>query len=183
MNLATKSSPAGRPVVVVLHGPNLNLLGSREPKVYGHTTLREIDQTLVARGRELGLVVETFQSNHEGALIDRIQQARGQAQGLVINAGGLTHTSVSLRDAIAAVALPTIEVHLSNLYAREDFRHHSFLAPVCLGQIAGLGPMSYRLALEGLATLIQAGASAPSPSNSAKPRSAAASPKKGVSPR
>lgn len=168
-------------MVVVLHGPNLNLLGSREPKVYGHTTLREIDQTLVDRGRELGLVVEPFQSNHEGALIDRIQQARGHAQALIINAGGLTHTSVSLRDAIAALALPTIEVHLSNLYAREEFRHHSFLAPVCLGQIAGLGPMSYRLALDALAALLLAGA--PSPSTPAKPRSAAASPKKGVSSR
>jgi 3-dehydroquinate dehydratase-2 len=170
-------------VVVVLHGPNLNLLGLREPSVYGHTTLQEIDQSLVARGQELGVEVETFQSNHEGALIDRIHQARGQARGVIINAGGLTHTSVSLRDAIAAVALPTIEVHISNLYAREEFRHHSFLAPVCLGQISGLGPMSYRLALDALAALIQAGASLPSPSNSAKPRSAAASPKKGVSPR
>jgi 3-dehydroquinate dehydratase-2 len=145
--------------------------------------LQEIDQSLVARGQELGVEVETFQSNHEGALIDRIHQARGQARGVIINAGGLTHTSVSLRDAIAAVALPTIEVHISNLYAREEFRHHSFLAPVCLGQISGLGPMSYRLALDALAALIQAGASLPSPSNSAKPRSAAASPKKGVSPR
>lgn len=170
-------------MVVVLHGPNLNLLGLREPSVYGHTTLQEIDQSLVARGQELGVEVETFQSNHEGALIDRIHQARGQARGVIINAGGLTHTSVSLRDAIAAVALPTIEVHISNLYAREEFRHHSFLAPVCLGQISGLGPMSYRLALDALAALIQAGASLPSPSNSAKPRSAAASPKKGVSPR
>lgn len=178
-----KVSPAGQPVVVVLHGPNLNLLGSREPKVYGHTTLQEIDQGLVARGQELGLEVQTFQSNHEGALIDRIQQARGQAQGLIINAGGLTHTSVSLRDAIAAVALPTIEVHLSNLYARDEFRHHSFLAPVCLGQIAGLGPMSYRLALDALAALLQAGAPTVSPSTPAKPRSAAASPKKGISPR
>ena len=183
MSAESKSSPAARPVVVVLHGPNLNLLGSREPKVYGHTTLQEIDQTLVDHGRELGLEVETFQSNHEGALIDRIQQARGRAQGLIINAGGLTHTSVSLRDALAAVALPTIEVHLSNLYAREEFRHRSFLAPVCLGQIAGLGPMSYRLALDALAALLLAGAPTPSPSTPAKPRSAAASPKKGVSPR
>jgi 3-dehydroquinate dehydratase II len=183
VNVEAKSSPAGQPVVVVLHGPNLNLLGSREPKVYGHTTLQEIDRTLVDRGREMGLVVETFQSNHEGALIDRIQQARGHAQGMIINAGGLTHTSVSLRDAIAAVALPTIEVHLSNLYAREEFRHHSFLAPVCLGQIAGLGPMSYRLALDALAALLLTGAPTPSPSTPAKPRSAAASPKKGVSSR
>jgi len=170
-------------VVVVLHGPNLNLLGSREPKVYGHTTLQEIDRTLVVRGRELGLDVETFQSNHEGALIDRIQQARGQARGLVINAGGLTHTSVSLRDAIAAVALPTVEVHLSNLYAREEFRHRSLLAPVCVGQIAGFGSLSYRLALDALAALLQSDASPTSPSSPAKPRSAAASPKKGVSSR
>jgi 3-dehydroquinate dehydratase II len=174
-------SPVPQPVVVVLHGPNLNLLGTREPHVYGHVTLQEIDRALVVRGQELGLSVETFQSNHEGALIDRVQQARGQAHALVINAGGLTHTSVSLRDAIAAVALPTIEVHLSNLYAREEFRHHSFLAPVCLGQISGLGPMSYRLALDALADLLQAGG--PSPATPAKPGFAAASPKKGVSPR
>lgn len=174
------------PVVVVLHGPNLNLLGSREPDVYGHTTLQEIDDGLQTRGRELGLLVQTFQSNHEGALIDRVQQARGQARGLIINAGGLTHTSVSLRDAIAAAALPTVEVHLSNLHAREEFRHRSLLAPVCLGQIAGLGPLSYRLALEALAYLL-----APKPlgrpvpsrdgdASPAKPRSAVASPKKGT---
>ena len=177
------------PVVVVLHGPNLNLLGSREPGIYGHTTLKEIDDGLKTRGHELGLLVQTFQSNQEGALIDRVQQARGQARGLIINAGGLTHTSVSLRDAIAAVALPTVEVHLSNLAAREEFRHRSLLAPVCLGQIAGLGPVGYRLALEALAHLL-----APSPMRGAapshdvesprtRPPAAVASPKKGASTR
>ncbi|HJX55096.1 MAG TPA: type II 3-dehydroquinate dehydratase [Polyangia bacterium] len=177
------------PVVVVLHGPNLNLLGSREPDIYGHTTLQEIDDGLQARGRELGLLVQTFQSNQEGALIDRVQQARGQASGLIINAGGLTHTSVSLRDAIAAVALPTVEVHLSNLHAREEFRHRSLLAPVCLGQIAGLGPVGYRLALDALAHLLRAGTSGrPAPSRDVesprtKPPSAVASPKKGASTR
>jgi 3-dehydroquinate dehydratase-2 len=174
------------PVVVVLHGPNLNLLGSREPHIYGHTTLREIDDGLRTRGRELGLLVQTFQSNQEGALIDRVQQARGKASGLIINAGGLTHTSVSLRDAIAAVALPTVEVHLSNLHAREEFRHRSLLAPVCLGQIAGLGPVGYRLALDALAHFLAPGPFArQAPSHDvelspAKPRSAVASPKKGA---
>ena len=174
------------PVVVVLHGPNLNLLGSREPGIYGHTTLKEIDDGLKTRGHELGLLVQTFQSNQEGALIDRVQQARGQASGLVINAGGLTHTSVSLRDAVAAVALPTVEVHLSNLAAREEFRHRSLLAPVCLGQIAGLGPVGYRLALEALAhLLLPSPLGRPTPSHDAKPspakpRSAGASPKKGT---
>jgi len=140
-------------VIVVLHGPNLNLLGTREPQVYGRTTLAEIDADLRTRGAELGVNVETFQSNHEGVLVDRIQKTQGQAAGLIINAGGLTHTSVSLRDAIAAVRVPTVEVHLSNLHAREEFRHRSLLGPVCLGQIAGLGAIGYRLALEALAEL------------------------------
>jgi len=142
------------PVIVVVHGPNLNLLGTREPHIYGKTTLAEIDRDLAARGAELGLAIETFQSNHEGSLVDRIQQAHGKAAGLIINAGGLTHTSVALRDAVAAVKVPTIEVHLSNLYAREEFRHQSLMAPVCLGQIAGLGAIGYLLALVALARVV-----------------------------
>jgi 3-dehydroquinate dehydratase-2 len=133
----------------------LNLIGTREPHIYGPSTLREIDDDLKAHGAELGVTVEPFQSNHEGLLVDRVQQARGTAAGLIVNAGGLTHTSVSLRDAIAAIELPTVEVHLSNLYAREEFRHRSYLAPVCLGQIAGLGAIGYRLALAALARLVQ----------------------------
>ena len=166
------------PVVVVVHGPNLNLLGTREPHIYGRTTLREIDQQLKRRGDDLGLTVETFQSNHEGALIERVQRAQGKAVGLIINAGGLTHTSVALRDAVAATKLPAIEVHLSNLYAREEFRHHSFLAPVCLGQIAGLGAIGYRLALEALAALLPEASpspvSHPTPADSIPAKSRAA---------
>jgi 3-dehydroquinate dehydratase II len=157
------------PVVVVVHGPNLNLLGTREPQVYGRITLAEIDRDLKARGAELGIVVQTFQSNHEGALVDRVQQAAGKAAGLIVNAGGLTHTSVSLRDAIAAVKIPAIEVHLSNLYAREEFRHRSYMAPVCTGQIAGLGAIGYRLALEALARL--ATEQSPTPAVQPDPRS------------
>lgn len=146
------ATPAGEaqtlPVVLVLHGPNLNLLGTREPGIYGRTTLAEIDDGLRQAGQELGVTVETFQSNHEGALIDRIHQARQTAGAIIINAGGYTHTSVALRDALAAVGLPVIEVHLSNLAAREEFRHRSLLAPVCVGQITGLGAFGYRLALE-----------------------------------
>ena len=136
------------PLVLVLHGPNLNLLGTREPEIYGHTTLADIDAGLAERAAELGAQIETFQSNHEGALIDRIQAARGQAVAIVINPGGYTHTSVALRDALAAVTLPVIEVHLSNVAAREEFRHRSLIAPIALGQIAGLGAIGYRLALE-----------------------------------
>jgi len=142
------------PRIVVIHGPNLNLLGTREPEIYGRTSLQKIDEDLRARGTELGLTVETFQSNHEGAIVDKVQQLRGVASGLIVNAGGLTHTSVSLRDAIAAVQMPVVEVHLSNLYKREAFRHHSFLAPVCTGQIAGLGAIGYLLALEALAEIL-----------------------------
>jgi len=151
---AKRDHTSAAPVILVIHGPNLNLLGTREPQIYGSTTLRQIDDDLAAHGIALGLTVQTFQSNHEGLLIDRVQQAHGKAAGLIINAGGLTHTSVSLRDAVAAIKVPTVEVHLSNLYAREEFRHHSYLAPVCLGQIAGLGAIGYRLALDALGNLV-----------------------------
>jgi 3-dehydroquinate dehydratase-2 len=154
---ARKPKAPARATVLVLHGPNLNLLGIREPHIYGHTTLADIDQDLRAYGAELGVAVETFQSNGEGALIDRIQQARLEAQALIVNAGGYTHTSVALRDALAGVGLPVIEVHLSNLAAREEFRHRSLLAPVCVGQITGLGAFGYRLALEAAAHVVKTG--------------------------
>ena len=156
-----KAKPAGRarrsvPRILVLHGPNLNLLGTREPDVYGRVTLAEIDRDLRDAGRKLGAAVETFQSNHEGALVDRVQAARGVFAAIVINPGGYTHTSVALRDALAAVGLPVIEVHLSNVAAREEFRHRSFIAPIAVGQIAGLGAIGYRLALEAAVHLLQA---------------------------
>lgn len=136
---------------LVLHGPNLNLLGTREPEVYGHETLEDINRELTDLGRELGVNLVFFQSNHEGALIDRIHAARTEGiAGMIINPGGLTHTSVALRDAIAAVAIPTVEVHLSNVHAREEFRRHSYVVPVVLGQIAGLGAFGYQLAVRGL---------------------------------
>jgi 3-dehydroquinate dehydratase-2 len=136
--------------ILVLHGPNLNLLGVREPDVYGATTLAEIDASLAARAEHAGCALSTFQSNHEGALIDRIHAAREDADGLIINPGGLTHTSVALRDALAGVGLPVVEVHLSNVFARESFRHHSYVSGVAVGVISGFGPTGYRLALEAL---------------------------------
>lgn len=149
----SESMPA-TPRVLVVHGPNLNTLGSREPAIYGHTTLAEINDRLAARARELGAEVVAFQSNHEGALIDFLQAEAPAAHALIINAGGLSHTSVSLRDAVAATGLPAVEVHLSNLYARESFRHTSLIAPVCRGQIAGLGWRGYVYALEALVALL-----------------------------
>jgi len=141
--------------VQVLHGPNLNLLGQREPEVYGNVTLDDINAMLTAEAEELGIELRISQSNAEGDLVDAIQAAGGWADAMIINPAAYTHTSVALRDAVAASEFPVIEVHLSNVYAREDFRHHSFIAPVAAGQIAGFGKDSYRLALHAVKGIIE----------------------------
>ena len=141
--------------VLVIHGPNLNLLGTREPSVYGTATLEDINEMLQDEAGRLGIELRTVQSNSEGALIDAIQGARGWANVIIVNPAAYTHTSIALRDAVSAVGIPTIEVHLSNVHAREEFRRRSHIAPVAVGQIAGFGPESYRLALLAASSLAQ----------------------------
>ena len=136
--------------ILVLNGPNLNMLGKREPAIYGFQTLEDINDELLKVADSLSVSLTFFQSNHEGALVDKIQSSLNLHQGILINPGAYTHTSVAIRDAIAAVAIPTVEVHLSNIHQREAFRHHSYIAPVAVGQISGFGSDSYRLGLEGL---------------------------------
>ena len=150
-NRKSKGTSAAPPQrrILVLHGPNLNLLGTREPEVYGRTTLADIHDMLTARSRADGVLLESFQSNHEGELIDRVQAARSEGVDFIlINPGGYTHTSVALRDAFSAVQIPFIEVHLSNIHAREPFRHHSYFSEIAVGVICGLGAQGYALALE-----------------------------------
>jgi 3-dehydroquinate dehydratase-2 len=144
------------PTVLVINGPNLNLLGSREPEIYGRTTLDDINRELIALGSELGVRVESFQSNSEGALVDRIQQARGKIDLVIINPAAYTHTSVAIRDALIAIEILAIEVHLSNVHKRESFRHHSTIADVVDARLMGFGAEGYLLALRAAATLIKA---------------------------
>ncbi len=148
-----KSSSGG--TVLVLNGPNLNLLGTREPGIYGHDTLPDVNARLVAQGKAAGVTVATFQSNHEGALVDRVHAARTEGvRFVIINPGALTHTSVALRDALAGVDIPFIEVHLTNVHAREAFRHHSYFSDKAVGTIVGLGPRGYEFALAYAVTLL-----------------------------
>ena len=150
----SQPSPSS-PRILVIHGPNLNLLGAREPSVYGRTTLEDINGALAALGARLGLAVDTFQSNHEGAIVDRLQKSIGVYDGVIINAAAYTHTSVAIRDALAMLNVPVIEVHLSNIHKREPFRHTSLTAGVVTGQILGLGAAGYALALRGLAEMVR----------------------------
>ncbi|MFW5981210.1 MAG: type II 3-dehydroquinate dehydratase [bacterium] len=143
--------------IAVIHGPNLNMLGTREPDVYGLRNLEELNKSLKKKAKELNLELDTFQSNHEGEIVDFIHQGMNIYKGLIINPGGLTHYSIVLRDAIAAVKLPVVEVHISNIYQREEFRHHSVISPVAVGQISGLGTEGYLYALDALLKIIQKG--------------------------
>jgi 3-dehydroquinate dehydratase-2 len=154
MTEAPTAAEAGRGTILVLNGPNLNLLGTREPEKYGTSTLADVEQLAMAAAEANGFTVDCVQSNHEGDLLDAIHGARGTAVGIVINAGAYTHTSVALRDALAAVQLPAVEVHITNVHQREEFRHHSYLSPVCAAVIVGAGVQGYKLAIDYLATAV-----------------------------
>ena len=143
-----------RQKIVVIHGPNLNKLGKRESHLYGNATLRDVNDMLERRAAELGLVVETFQSNHEGEIVDRIQAAQGTCSGMIINPAAYTHSSIAIRDALLLLDIPVIEVHISNVYKREPFRHVSMVSDVAAGKIVGLGPKGYQLALDALAEMV-----------------------------
>ena len=141
--------------ILLINGANLNMLGSREPEKYGSTTLKDIESGVIQRGNELGAQVDVWQSNHEGEIVDKIQSAKGVYDGILINAGGYTHTSVVIRDAIASVQIPTVEIHMTNIHAREEFRHTSLLSGVCIAQVVGFKELSYTLALEGLVNYLK----------------------------
>ncbi len=140
--------------ILVIHGPNLNMLGKREPEIYGSETLFEINKKLVQKGKKLGLAVETFQSNHEGEIVEKIHEAFGEVSGLIINPAAFTHTSIAIRDAILILNIPVIEIHLSNIYKREPFRHKSMISDIATGQIAGLGVDGYFFALDAVFKII-----------------------------
>lgn len=141
--------------ILIINGVNMNMLGVREPEKYGYMTLKDLEKDLYAYSFELGLDIETYQSNHEGEIVEKIQSAYDEFDGIVINAAAYTHTSVAIRDAIAAVGIPTVEVHMTNIYSREEFRHKSLIAPVCRAQVAGFGAESYKLALKGLCEILK----------------------------
>ena len=141
--------------ILLINGANLNMLGSREPEKYGSTTLKDIESMVAQRGNELGVQVDVWQSNHEGDIVDKIQAAKGVYDGILINAGGYTHTSVVIRDAIASVQIPTVEIHMTNIHAREEFRHTSLITGVCIAQDVGFKELSYTLALEGLVNYLK----------------------------
>ena len=141
--------------ILLINGANLNLLGQREPEKYGNLTLKDIEKAVIAKGKELGAEVHVWQSNHEGEIVDKIQTSQGLYDGILINAGGYTHTSVVIRDAIASISVPVVEVHMTNIHSREEFRHTSLLSGVCIGQVVGFKELSYTLALEGLVNYIK----------------------------
>ena len=142
--------------ILLINGANLNMLGEREPEKYGHTTLKDIEENVISKGKELGAEVEVWQSNHEGDIVDKIQAMKKEGfDGLLINAGGYTHTSVVIRDAIASIGLPAVEIHMTNIHAREEFRHTSLISGVCIGQVVGFKELSYTLALEGLVNYLK----------------------------